>query len=97
VALKIIDIQTSEEDLKDIQEEVAFQSKCKDKHITQYYASFIKGNELWISMEYLGGGSVADIVLPLFPLFTLLSFLSLFSLEKQKTKNKNEAAPFNHH
>ena len=62
VALKVIDIETTEDDLQDIQQEVVFQSQCDDPHITRYFGSYVKGNELWISMEYLGGGSVAEIV-----------------------------------
>jgi len=62
VAMKIIDIESTEDDLQEIQQEVTFQSQCNDEHITRYLGSYIRGNELWIAMEFLGGGSVADLV-----------------------------------
>ena len=68
VALKVIDIDSTEDDLQEIQQEVTFQSHCNDEHITRYFGSYIKGNELWIAMEFLGGGSVADIVSIIFGL-----------------------------
>jgi len=40
--------------------EVTFQAQCNDSHITQYFGSFLRGTELWISMEYVGGGSCLD-------------------------------------
>jgi len=61
VAMKVIDIDSTDDDLQEIQQEVTFQSQCHDEYITQYFGSYIKGNELWIAMEYLGGGSIADI------------------------------------
>lgn len=69
MAIKVIDIESTEDDLEDIQQEVTFQSQCNDDYITRYFGSYIKGNELWIAMEYLGGGSVSDIVRPLFICF----------------------------
>jgi hypothetical protein len=31
-------------------------------YITRYYGSAVVGRELWIVMEYMGGGSVYDLV-----------------------------------
>lgn len=36
--------------------------ECKNPHITKFYESFVQGNKLFIIMEFLGGGSVLDIV-----------------------------------
>ena len=33
-----------------------------DPHITKFYESFIQGNKLFIVMEYVGGGSVKDML-----------------------------------
>lgn len=76
MALKVIDIESTEDDLQDIQQEVNFQSQCDDEHITRYFGSYIKGNELWIAMEYLGGGSVADLVLHTFSSSSFLASVS---------------------
>ena len=33
-----------------------------DPHITKFYESFIQANKLFIVMEYVGGGSLKDII-----------------------------------
>ena len=33
-----------------------------DSHITKFYESFIQGSKLFIVMEYVGGGSVKDMI-----------------------------------
>jgi len=43
VAIKIIDIESTEDDLAEIQQEVVFQSKCDDPYITKYFGSWLKG------------------------------------------------------
>jgi serine/threonine-protein kinase 24/25/MST4 len=37
-------------------------STCHSPYITEYKTSFVKGVKLWIVMEFLGGGSAADMV-----------------------------------
>lgn len=37
-------------------------SQCRSPYITEYYASYLHQTKLWIVMEYIAGGSVADRV-----------------------------------
>ena len=57
-----IDLETSEEDIQEIQGEINVLSTCQSPFVTQYKASFLRGSKLWIVMEYLGGGSCQDLV-----------------------------------
>lgn len=57
-------METSEEDIEEIQKEIAILAGCHDSHITRYYGCFVKGHKLWIIMEYLGGGSALDLLKP---------------------------------
>ncbi len=36
--------------------------ECDDSHITKFFESFIHGSKLFIVMEFIGGGSVRDIL-----------------------------------
>ncbi|PZC94907.1 SPS1, serine threonine protein kinase [Pyrenophora tritici-repentis] len=64
VAIKHIDLEDSSEELADIQAEISLLSTCHSPYITEYKTSFVKGVKLWIVMEYLGGGSAADLLQP---------------------------------
>lgn len=57
-----IDLESSEDDIQDIQAEIAVLSTCASPYVTQYKESFLRGHKLWIVMEYLGGGSCLDLV-----------------------------------
>ncbi|EDN02486.1 serine/threonine-protein kinase [Histoplasma capsulatum] len=64
VAIKHIDLESSEDDIQEIQQEIAVLATCASPYVTQYKTSFLKGYKLWIVMEYLGGGSCLDLLKP---------------------------------
>lgn len=57
-----IDLDSTDDDIRDIQQEIALLSTCTSPFVTKYKTSFVKGVKLWIVMEYLGGGSCLDLV-----------------------------------
>ncbi|KAL8680058.1 MAG: hypothetical protein Q9186_003697 [Xanthomendoza sp. 1 TL-2023] len=62
VAIKQIDLESSDDDIQDIQQEISVLSTCDSPFVTQYKASFLRGHKLWIVMEFLGGGSCLDLL-----------------------------------
>lgn len=60
--LNQIDLESSDDDIEDIQQEIAVLSTCDSAFVTRYKTSFLRGYKLWIVMEYLGGGSCLDLV-----------------------------------
>nr|POE65678.1 serine/threonine-protein kinase svka [Quercus suber] len=64
VAIKHIDLEGSDDDIREIQQEISLLATCHSDYVTRYKASFIKGVKLWIVMEYLGGGSCLDLLKP---------------------------------
>ncbi|XP_047950006.1 serine/threonine-protein kinase 4-like isoform X3 [Salvia hispanica] len=68
VAIKAIDLEESEDEIEDIQKEIAVLSECRSPYITEYYCSYLHQTKLWIVMEYMAGGSVADLIQPNLPL-----------------------------
>ncbi|KAI4163668.1 MAG: hypothetical protein LQ342_002702 [Letrouitia transgressa] len=64
VAIKHIDLETSDDDIQDIQQEISVLSTCDSPFVTRYITSFLRGYKLWIVMEFLGGGSCLDLLKP---------------------------------
>ncbi|GAB7330630.1 hypothetical protein MBLNU13_g02202t1 [Cladosporium sp. NU13] len=64
VAVKHIDLEGSDDDIREIQQEISLLSTCHSPYVTNYLDSFVRGVKLWIVMEYLGGGSCLDLIKP---------------------------------
>lgn len=63
VALKIINLDTADDDVVDIQREVALLTQLRDApNITKYYGCHLDGPRVWIVMEFAQGGSVLSLM-----------------------------------
>ncbi|GAA5982750.1 hypothetical protein JCM10908_006770 [Rhodotorula pacifica] len=65
VALKIIDLDTPDDDISEIQREVALLSELRDAarhNITLYHGCHLNGHELWIAMDFASGGSIRTLM-----------------------------------
>ncbi|KPV72977.1 uncharacterized protein RHOBADRAFT_17325 [Rhodotorula graminis WP1] len=65
VALKVIDLDTPDDDISEIQREVALLSELRDAaryNITLYHGSYLHGHELWIAMDFASGGSIRTLM-----------------------------------
>ncbi|KAF8639995.1 hypothetical protein AX17_001241 [Amanita inopinata Kibby_2008] len=64
VAIKQIDLEDSDDDISEIQQEIASLAQCDSEYVTRYYGSFVVAYKLWIVMEFLAGGSCLDLLKP---------------------------------
>ncbi|KAF2716532.1 Pkinase-domain-containing protein [Polychaeton citri CBS 116435] len=64
VAIKHIDLEGSDDDIREIQQEISLLATCSSDYVTRYKASFVRNTKLWIVMEFLGGGSCLDLLRP---------------------------------
>ena len=57
-------MEDSDDDISEIQQEIASLAQCDSEYVTRYYGSFVVAYKLWIVMEYLSGGSCLDLLKP---------------------------------
>jgi serine/threonine protein kinase len=71
VALKIINLDTEDDDVGDIQKEISLLQQLMSgvsggtgfvPNVTKYYTSLMDGPKVWIVMEYAEGGSIRTLV-----------------------------------
>lgn len=63
VAIKIIDLEESKDDIQTINKEIVTLVNGKScPQLINYYGSAVFGTKLWIAMEYVDGGSILDRV-----------------------------------
>lgn len=62
---QVIDLDTPDDDITEIQKEVALLSEMRDANrhnITLYHGCYLHGYELWIAMDFASGGSIRTLV-----------------------------------
>ena len=63
VAIKVLDLDTDQDEVIDVQREIQFLSELKNvPNVTHYYESFLINTKLWIIMDYCEGGSVRTLL-----------------------------------
>ena len=62
VAIKMISLNDCDDDIERIHEEISIQSNFNLPQLTTYYTSYVVGSYLWIVMELLEAGSLADVM-----------------------------------
>ncbi|KAK6332825.1 hypothetical protein TWF696_002847 [Orbilia brochopaga] len=67
VAIKILSLDVAEQELVDVQQEILLLSQLKAAdgvNVTRYHGAFMKGQQLWVIMDYCSGGSVRTLMKP---------------------------------
>ncbi|SCU96414.1 LADA_0H00804g1_1 [Lachancea dasiensis] len=62
VAIKIINLEETQDDIDILAQEIYFLSELKASFVTSYYKTFVEDVSMWIVMEFCGGGSCADLL-----------------------------------
>ncbi|KAJ3395065.1 Serine/threonine-protein kinase 25 [Lobulomyces angularis] len=62
VAIKILDLDTDQDEISDVQREINLLSHCNSENITSYLGSHLVGSKLWVIMDYAEGGSLRNIL-----------------------------------
>ena len=59
MAIKVVPISS---DIESLRKEIAILKQCKCPHIVRYFGSYMKGDDLWLVLEYCNAGSVSDLI-----------------------------------
>ena len=59
VAIKVVPISSEIEALR---KEIHILKQCQCPYIVRYFGSYLKGDELWLILEYCNAGSVSDLI-----------------------------------
>lgn len=60
-ALKMVNLEEAD-DMTRVIKEVHFLSHNRSQYLIKHYETFLRGSDMWIVMEYCGGGSCADLL-----------------------------------
>lgn len=101
VALKIINLDTEDDDVADIQKEISLLQRLMHgaskegvlPNVIKYYASLMEGPKVWIIMELAEGGSIRTLVRPRSSLHLPLhsSLELMYSQEPSRSKSSRSA------
>ncbi|ODQ77769.1 hypothetical protein BABINDRAFT_40914, partial [Babjeviella inositovora NRRL Y-12698] len=65
VAIKVLNLDTEEDEVKDVQQEIQFLAELRNvPNVTHYYGSYLHDTKLWIIMDYCAGGSIRTLLKP---------------------------------
>lgn len=65
VAIKVLNLDTQEDEVTEVQQEIAFLTDLKNvPNVTHYYGCFLNDTKIWIIMDYCAGGSVRTLLKP---------------------------------
>ncbi|KAI8912935.1 kinase-like domain-containing protein [Powellomyces hirtus] len=62
VAIKVLDLDTDDDEITDVQKEITMLSHCDSEYITRYHGSYLNDTKLWVIMDYAAGGSMRSIL-----------------------------------
>ena len=62
VALKLVDLEKTDEEIDIIQREIKVMSQIVNPHVVQYFASMMQQSSLCIVMEFMSGGSLKELI-----------------------------------
>jgi len=64
VAIKVIELEDCSNEFSKVVQEISILKELNTQYVTRYYGSYVKNSELWIVMEFAGGGSVRELLEP---------------------------------